>query len=258
MDWLYVLMPIAGIKIFWPGLIILGCRRRHYRWFFRHGRRLDGDPGSEHSGLPHGLCHRHRHRPHGRQVSHLHHAPRQIRQRRLQIGPHHAGVARSWALKSAPRWSCVWNASAVVELYVRLLYLVLLSLIAWMVFADVAKKKRKEREALAAGKEMDKLATGIEWHKTLHKIKIPPMVHFKDGADLLHRLAAHLGELLHRLAGGHPGHRRRSDPHAGPDLLRGLPHARGGGHRPLRGDDLRAVRRGALTPIKAGPSWWRP
>ena len=56
----------------------------------------------------------------------------------------------------------------------------LLTLIAWMVFADVAKKKRKEREAVAAGKEIDKLATGIEWHKTLHKIKIPPMVHFKE------------------------------------------------------------------------------
>ncbi len=49
-----------------------------------------------------------------------------------------------------------------------------------MVFADVAKKKRKDREALAAGKEVDKLSTGIEWHKTLHKIKIPPMVHFKE------------------------------------------------------------------------------
>ena len=67
-----------------------------------------------------------------------------------------------------------------VEKYVRYLYLILLTLIAWMVFADVAKKKRKEREAVAAGREIDKLATGIEWHKTLHKIKIPPMVHLKE------------------------------------------------------------------------------
>jgi len=67
-----------------------------------------------------------------------------------------------------------------VEKVVRYLYLVLLALIAWMVFADVAKKKRKDREALAAGKEVDKLSTGIEWHKTLHKIKIPPMITFKE------------------------------------------------------------------------------
>jgi uncharacterized membrane protein YfcA len=67
-----------------------------------------------------------------------------------------------------------------VDKYVRILYLVLLSLIAWTVFADVAKKKKKDRDALAAGKEVDKLSTGIEWHKTLHKIKIPPMVTFKE------------------------------------------------------------------------------
>jgi uncharacterized membrane protein YfcA len=59
------------------------------------------------------------------------------------------------------------------------MYLVLLALIAWMVFHDVAVKRRKEREAIAAGKDVDKLATGIEWHKTFHKIKIPPMVHLK-------------------------------------------------------------------------------
>jgi uncharacterized membrane protein YfcA len=67
-----------------------------------------------------------------------------------------------------------------VDLYVRWLYIILLTLIAWMVFADVAKKKKKERELKATGQELDGLATGIEWHKTLHKIKIPPMVHFKE------------------------------------------------------------------------------
>jgi uncharacterized membrane protein YfcA len=67
-----------------------------------------------------------------------------------------------------------------VDKVVRYLYLVLLTLIAWMVFADVAKKRRKEREAVAAGREVDKLATGIEWHKTIHKLKIPPMVHLKQ------------------------------------------------------------------------------
>jgi len=64
-----------------------------------------------------------------------------------------------------------------VNMVVRWLYIILLILIAWMVFGDVAKRRRKEREAAAAGKELDKLATGLEWHKTFHKIKIPPMVH---------------------------------------------------------------------------------
>jgi uncharacterized membrane protein YfcA len=64
-----------------------------------------------------------------------------------------------------------------VEIVVRYLYLGLLFFIAWMVFTDVAKRKKKERDAIAAGGEVDKLATGLEWHKTFHKIKIPPMVH---------------------------------------------------------------------------------
>ncbi len=65
-----------------------------------------------------------------------------------------------------------------IDQYVRYGYLILLGLIAWLVFADVARKRRKEREAIAAGRSIDGLSTGIEWHKTLHKIKIPPMVHF--------------------------------------------------------------------------------
>jgi uncharacterized membrane protein YfcA len=63
-----------------------------------------------------------------------------------------------------------------VEKVVRWLYVGLLIAIAWMVFHDVNKRKAKQKAAAAAGQEVDKLATGIEWHKTLHKIKIPPMV----------------------------------------------------------------------------------
>ena len=67
-----------------------------------------------------------------------------------------------------------------VELYVRIIYLFLLAFISYLVFSDILKRKKKERAAEAAGKELDKLATGIEWYKTLHKIKIPPMVYFKQ------------------------------------------------------------------------------
>ena len=50
-----------------------------------------------------------------------------------------------------------------MDVYVRYGYLVLLSLIAWMVFTDVRKRQKKEREARAAGRELDPLATGLEW-----------------------------------------------------------------------------------------------
>jgi hypothetical protein len=66
----------------------------------------------------------------------------------------------------------------IVDFYVRAAYLVLLTLIAWLVFTDVSKKMRKDREARAAGRTLDKLSTGIEWHKRLHNIRIPPVVYF--------------------------------------------------------------------------------
>src|SRR5208337_3535972 len=48
-----------------------------------------------------------------------------------------------------------------------------------MVFADVFKRRKKEHQALATGQKLDTMATGLEWHKKLHKINIPPMVNFK-------------------------------------------------------------------------------
>jgi uncharacterized membrane protein YfcA len=65
-----------------------------------------------------------------------------------------------------------------IDLYVRCGYLVLLTAIAWLVFADVLKRRNKDRAARAAGRSVDDLTTGIEWYKTLQRIKIPPVVNF--------------------------------------------------------------------------------
>jgi uncharacterized membrane protein YfcA len=65
-----------------------------------------------------------------------------------------------------------------VDLYVQYGYLGLLTLSAWLVFTDIYRKNAKEREAQALGKPADVSASGIEWHKTLQKIKIPPVMHF--------------------------------------------------------------------------------
>ena len=65
-----------------------------------------------------------------------------------------------------------------IDLYVRCGYLVLLTGIAWLVFADVLKRRNKDRAAKAAGRTVDQLTTGIEWYKTLQQIKIPPVVNF--------------------------------------------------------------------------------
>jgi len=56
---------------------------------------------------------------------------------------------------------------------------VLLVFITWMVFYDLHKRIQKDKAALAAGKQVDGMSTGVTWAASLHKIAIPPMVHLK-------------------------------------------------------------------------------
>jgi uncharacterized membrane protein YfcA len=179
MEFFYVLMPIAGVKIFWPGLIILGVGVGIIGGFFGMGGAWMVTPGLNILGFPMAFAI-------GTDIAHMAGKSLISTLRHGKFGNVDyklglimlAGTVVGFEIGAQ---MVMWlERIGQVEKYVRYLYLVLLSLIAWMVFADVAKKKRKERELAAAGLEADKLATGIEWHKTLHKIKIPPMLHFKE------------------------------------------------------------------------------
>jgi uncharacterized protein len=178
MDWLYVLMPIAGIKIFWPGLIILGIGVGIIGGFFGMGGAWMVTPGLNILGFPMAFAI-------GTDIAHMAGKSLISTMRHGKFGnvDYKLGFIMLFGtivgFEIGAQMVMWLERMGSVEKVVRYLYLVLLALIAWMVFADVAKKKRKDRETAAAGKEVDKLSTGLEWHKTLHKIKIPPMVHFK-------------------------------------------------------------------------------
>ncbi len=58
--------------------------------------------------------------------------------------------------------------------------MILLAFIFITVLLDYAKLKKKERLAKEKGEQLDKLASGVTWYKTLHKIKIPPVFNFKE------------------------------------------------------------------------------
>jgi len=172
-------MPIAGIKIFWPGLIILGVGVGIIGGFFGMGGAWMVTPGLNILGFPMAFAI-------GTDIAHMAGKSLISTMRHGKFGnvDYKLGlimlVGTIVGFEVGAQMVMWLERLGSVEIVVRYLYLVLLALIAWMVFADVAKKKRKDREALAAGKEVDKLSTGIEWHKTLHKIKIPPMVTFKE------------------------------------------------------------------------------
>jgi uncharacterized membrane protein YfcA len=176
MDWLYILMPIAGVKIFWPGLIILGVGVGIIGGFFGMGGAWMVTPGLNILGFPMAFAI-------GTDIAHMAGKSLISTMRHGKFGnvDYKLGVimivGTVGGFEVGAQMIMWLERLGSVDKVVRYIYLVLLIFIAWMVFHDVAKRRAKQRAALAAGQEVDKLATGIEWHKTLHKIKIPPMVH---------------------------------------------------------------------------------
>src|SRR4030066_193205 len=179
MDWLYILMPISGVTIFWPGLIILGLGVGIIGGFFGMGGAWMVTPGLNILGFPMAFAI-------GPDIAHMAGKSLIATMRHGRFGnvDYRLGlimlVGTIVGFEVGAQMVMWLERLGSVEKFVRYLYLFLLAFIAWMVFSDVAKRKSKERAAKAAGQEVDKLATGIEWHKTFHRIKIPPMVHFKE------------------------------------------------------------------------------
>lgn len=179
MEWLYVLMPIAGVKIFWPGLVILGIGVGIIGGFFGMGGAWMVTPGLNILGFPMAFAI-------GTDIAHMAGKSLIATMRHGKFG--NVDYPLGWIMLFGTVVGFEVGAQMVmwlerlgsVEKVVRWLYLFLLSGIAWMVFHDVAGRKKKEKEAAASGKAVEEGgAGGIEWHKTLHKIKIPPMIHFK-------------------------------------------------------------------------------
>ena len=179
MDWLYILMPIAGVKIFWPGLIILGIGVGIIGGFFGMGGAWMVTPGLNILGFPMAFAI-------GTDIAHMAGKSLISTMRHGKFGNVDYKLGLIMLVGTVVGFECgaqmvMWlERLGSVEKVVRWIYIGLLAFIAWMVFHDVAKRAQKEREAAAKGEKLEAGATGVEWHKTLHKIKIPPMVHLKE------------------------------------------------------------------------------
>lgn len=177
MDWLYVLMPISGVTIFWPGLIILGVGVGIIGGFFGMGGAWMVTPGLNILGFPMAFAI-------GTDIAHMAGKSLISTMRHGKFGnvDYKLGltmlVGTIVGVEIGAQMVMWLERIGSVEKVVRWIYVVLLILLAWMVFHDVAVRKRKEREAAARGEELSKTATGLDWATTLHAIKIPPMVRF--------------------------------------------------------------------------------
>ncbi|MCL4557028.1 MAG: sulfite exporter TauE/SafE family protein [Deltaproteobacteria bacterium] len=173
MDWAYIHMPISGVSMFWPGLGVLGFGVGVIGGFFGVGGGWLVTPGLNILGFPisFAIGTDLAQMSAGSIVSTMRHAKFgnvDYRLGTIMIAGTLGGV------EIGARFVMYLEHLGIVGGVIRYCYLVLLTLIAWTVFTDISRQ-RKQCVVVAT----EETAVGIDWYKSLHRINIPPMIHFK-------------------------------------------------------------------------------
>jgi uncharacterized membrane protein YfcA len=174
MEWLYLYMPIAGVKIFWPGLVLIGFSVGTIGGFFGMGGAWMVTPGLNILGFPMAFAI-------GTDMAHIAGKSMISTMRHSKFGnvDYRLGfimlMGTMIGIEIGAQLVMHFERLGNIETIVRWTYVAFLFLIAWMVFYDYAKAVRMKNTAADRGHG----AEGITWYKTLHRIKIPPVVHFK-------------------------------------------------------------------------------
>lgn len=174
LEWYTMYMPISGVDIFWPGLVLIGFSVGCIGGFFGMGGAWMVTPGLNILGFPMAFAI-------GTDIAHI-------------AGKSMISTFRHSKFGNVDyKLGCIMIIGTVIGIeigaqivmwlerlgqvgpIVRWAYIILLALICIMVFYDYYKADKKKK----AGDVGEHGAEGITWYKTLHRIKIPPMVHFK-------------------------------------------------------------------------------
>jgi hypothetical protein len=175
MDWLYMYMPIAGVDIFWPGLVLIGFSVGVIGGFFGMGGAWMVTPGLNILGFPMAFAI-------GTDIAHIAGKSMVSTFRHSKFGNVDYKLGLVMLVGTMVGIEC--GAQIVMWLerigrigsVVRWVYVVFLFLIATMVFYDYYKAEQKKKAGIVDG---DKGTEGVTWYRTFHKIKIPPVMHFK-------------------------------------------------------------------------------
>ncbi len=176
-SWLYIYMPIAGLNIFWPGLVLLGYAVGVIGGFFGMAGAWMVTPGLNILGFPMAFAI-------GTDMAHIAGKSMISTMRHSKFGnvDYKLGivmlVGTMAGIECGARVVMYLERIGIVGPVVRWIYVALLFLIAWMVFYDYAKAVSKKKQGITDG---EKGTEGVTWYKTVHKIRIPPMMHFKTG-----------------------------------------------------------------------------
>jgi uncharacterized membrane protein YfcA len=174
-DWLYMYMPIAGVKIFWPGLVLIGFSVGVIGGFFGMGGAWMVTPGLNILGFPMAFAI-------GTDIAHIAGKSMVSTMRHSKFGnvDYKLGfvmlIGTMIGIEIGAQLIMLLERIGKVGSVVRWVYVGFLALIALMVFYDYAKAVQKKKAGAVDGEHGTE---GITWYKTLHRIKIPPMMHFK-------------------------------------------------------------------------------
>jgi uncharacterized protein len=178
MDWLYMYMPISGVEILWPGLVLIGFSVGVIGGFFGMGGAWMVTPGLNILGFPMAFAI-------GTDIAHMAGKSMISTMRHSKFGNVDYKLGLIMVIGTVVGLECgaqvvMWlERIGKVEQVVRYAYVVVLALIALTVFVDYAKAAKKKKAGIT-----DRHGTeGVTWYKTLHNIKIPPMMHF-HAADI--------------------------------------------------------------------------
>ena len=176
MEWLYMHMPVAGVDIFWPGLLLIGYSVGVIGGFFGMGGAWMVTPGLNILGFPMAFAI-------GTDIAHIAGKSMISTMRHSKFGnvDYKLGfimlIGTMAGIELGAQIVMVLERMGQIGPVVRWVYVVFLALIAFMVFYDYYKAMKSR------GKSDDPSHTGatggVNWAPALHKINIPPMMHFK-------------------------------------------------------------------------------
>jgi len=173
-SWLYMYMPIAGVHIFWPGLVLIGFSVGVIGGFFGMGGAWMVTPGLNILGFPMAFAI-------GTDIAHIAGKSMVSTMRHSKFGnvDYKLGVvmlAGTMVGIEIGAQLVMWlERLGQVGPVVRWVYVGFLAFIAWMVFYDYAKAVSNKRKGLSGQHGTE----GVTWYKALHRINIPPMIHFR-------------------------------------------------------------------------------
>jgi len=178
MSFWYMHMPIAGLDIFWPGLVLIGFAVGTIGGFFGMAGAWMVTPGLNILGFPMAFAI-------GTDMAHVAGKAMISTMRHAKFGnvDYKLGVimliGTMVGIEIGARIVMRLERLGIVGPVVRWIYVFLLALIAIMVFYDYYKVMASRRKKTELDPTHLGAGGGINWAPALHKIKIPPMIHLK-------------------------------------------------------------------------------